>query len=296
MALSPWTLLVIGLLLYVGLILAAIFVAPRWFEQRYSEREDFLQGLVMKSEATYNDLVATIKVYRDLTQTKDNQIVGMAQEIQTLRGEVVTLREQLEKEAHTVADLKRQLEANQAIEQPPQAEEFSVLGIWPDAPGQAPLDQQGEADALYNAGYPYTALRGPRANRAGVILEIDRLRPTVIQIGGHGTNEGTLLSDGVAEPGWWGQAVAGKGVRLMVLLSCDSSQQDELNLSDALINAGVKAVVSCDSQIDDRDAVRFAQLLYAKLAEKLPLARAVQRAKLSVGRKSAEMIRLRETA
>lgn len=296
-----WVVVGIGLVLYGGLIVVAISLGPRWFHRQFHERQEsldkrerFLANLVTKSEATYKDLEATVAIYRDLNRAKETQIIQMAQEIQALRIELATLREQLETEAQTIADLKHQLESTQTIDQPAEASEFSVLGIWPDAPGQPPLDTQGEADALYNAGYAYTALRGPRANRAGVILEIDRVRPTVIQVGGHGNSEGILLSDGVAEPGFWGQVVAGKGIALMVLLSCDSSQQDEINISDALVTAGVQAVVSCDDQIADADAVRFASLLYGGLANKMTLSRAVQRAKLSVSRKAAEMIRLRE--
>lgn len=301
MTLEFWVVVGIGLVLYGGLIVVAISLGPRWFHRQFHEREKqldgrerFLANLVTKSEATYKDLEATVAIYRDLNHAKESQIIQMAQEIQALRIEISTLRDQLETEAKTIADLKRQLEARNTIDQPAEAAEFSVLGIWPDVPGQPPLDTQGEADALYNAGYSYTALRGARANRAGVILEIDRVRPTVIQVGGHGNSEGILLSDGVAEPGFWGQVVAGKGIQLMVLLSCDSGQQDEINVGDALINAGVSAVVTCDSAIGDADAVKFASLLYGGLANRMTLARAVQRAKLSVSRKAAEMIRLRE--
>lgn len=173
---------------------------------------------------------------------------------------------------------------------------MTVLALWPVAPGQPALDQKGESDALYNAGYAYTALRGENCNRAGVLLEIDRVRPTIIQVGGHGTTDGILLSDGVAEPGWWGEVVAGKDIALMVLLSCHSSQQDEINISDALIRVGVRAVISCDDAIGDGAAVRFAALLYQKLSEGLSLAMAVKRAKLGINRKNAEMIRLREVA
>lgn len=295
-SIPPFWILVLGGILFYSLLFV---VDRRWgrklLNRDFNERERKMSASLLKSETAFNRLELTVDLLKEQLDEKERQSAERDQKISALTELVKTLTGQLETETRNVADLKRQLESKQVIEQPQASEEFNVLGIWPDAPGQPALDQQGEADALYNAGFSYVALRGTRANRAGVILEIDRIRPTVIQVGGHGNSEGTLLSDGLAEPGWWGLAVAGKGVKLMLLLSCDSSQQDELNISDALIRAGVKAVVSCDSQIGDMDAVRFAQLLYAKMSEGMPLKAAAARAKLSVSRKAGEMIRLRET-
>lgn len=213
---------------------------------------------------------------------QSNQIGEQSNQIETMKREMAAMEREL-------AMLRRV--APQTAEPP---RRMTILGIWPTVPGQVALDQQSEADALYDAGYTYIALRGARATRSGVTWEVDRVHPTIIQVGGHGDKDGIMLSDGIAEPGWWAELVIGRSIQLMVLLSCDSSQQDEYNISDALIRAGVKAVISCDGQIGDADAVKFAQLLYAKMTEGLPLVQAVQRAKLAVSRKSAEMIRLRE--
>lgn len=280
--------LVLGGVIIAVVVVTIVFVILRFWPQAVAAD---LRSQVARSQ----EMQASIATL----QAQQRQLLEMWAEARSEAQRERQLRQAAEAKLAGVEErlriLRDQLEEEKLIK-PQVTEEVSVLGIWPDTPGQPALDQSAEADALYNAGYSYTALRGPRANRAGVILEVTRLRPTVVQVGSHGDKDGIMLSDGVAEPGWWGRVFAGKGVNLMVLLSCDSSQQDEINVSDALIAAGVKAVVSCDSAIGDKDAVRFAQLLYAMLSQRMPLATAVQQAKLSVSRKAGEMIRLREGA
>lgn len=294
-----WYLAIGGLLVY-GLL---FWIDRRWgrelLNKNFNERERAMAASIMKSEQAYVRMESTIDVLTEQIEIKDDQIAAMRvssaeRDAKIADGDIkiAELTREIQRLEMIVADLTRQLQEKHVIEKPPQP--MKVLAIWSTVPGQVPLDVAGESDALYNAGYAYTALRGARANRAGVILEIDRVRPTIIQVGGHGDSEGIMLSDGIAEPGWWGEVVAGKGISLMVLLSCDSGQQDQVNIADALLRVGVKAVISCDGKIGDADAVRFAELLYTKLSEELPLATATRRAKLAVSRKSAEMIRLRE--
>jgi hypothetical protein len=285
----------------VGVAVAAsvaLNAAMIWATQQWGwfggEEERRMASVALKSEAAYARMETTIDVLTQQIQAKDDQIAQMRSSSAERDERINKLTQEIHRLKTIVADLTHQLQEKRVIEKPPKA--MSILAIWPTAPGQPALDTAGESDALYNSGYLYTALRGQQANRVGVVLELDRVRPTIIQLGGHGTTEGILLSDGIAEPGWWGEVVAGKGVDLMVLLSCHSSQQDEINISDALIRVGVRAVVSCDDAIDDGAAVRFCEIMYAKLSEGLPLATAVRRAKLGVNRRNAEMIRLREGA
>ena len=284
-----WILLAAGVVLYSGLIAVAVKIGPRWMDQRYSERyserEEFLISLVAQSKKTFTDLQAEITVYKDALRAKDAENGNLKLESSKRDEKIAALTAKVQQMEETIARLTRELEQYGMTEKTDKgAQSMSILAIWPTAPGQASLDTAGEADALYNSGYLYTALRGNQANRVGVVLEIDRVRPTIIQMGGHGTAEGIWLSDGIAEPGWWGEAVAGKNIELMVLLSCHSSQQDEINISDALIRVGVRAVISCDDAIADGAAVRFAELLYAKMSEGLSLPLAVRRAKLGVSR------------
>jgi hypothetical protein len=236
------------------------------------ERKNVRQEEELKGEI--KDLRLTIKVLSNQLDVASDKIGALKVRIQELEKELLAVQ----RAQHASGERRT----------------ITVLGIWPLVAGQVALDQQGEADALYDAGYTYVALRGARATRTGIIWEVDRVQPTILQIGGHGDKDGIMLSDGTAEPGWWAELVTGRNIQLVVLMSCDSSQQDEYNVSDALLRGGVRAVISCDGQIDDTDAVKFTQFLYGKMAENMPLAQALQRAKLSVSRKSAEMIRLRE--
>lgn len=169
-----------------------------------------------------------------------------------------------------------------------------VLGIWPTPVGQPLLDQAGEARALYDAGIEYVALRGAAATRGGVVREWERLHPLIVEIGSHGKAGAIWLTDGATSPGWWARLARTYPPRLMVLLACESSAQDKLNVADALFAAGVAAVVSVDATLGDADAVLFAEMLYQHLAAGDPLAFAVERAKLVLSDPGAEMVRVRE--
>lgn len=271
-------------------VLALVVVARKW-GLRWLDRD--LWSAVIKSETLYAQMDMTIKVLQRQLRDRDDEIARMRANSAQRDERMQMLQGEIERLEVVVANLTRQLEEGQVIAKP---EPPRILAIWPTAQGQPALDQSAESDALYNAGYAYTALRGMAANRTGVVLEIDRVRPTIIQVGGHGNEDGILLSDGIAEPGWWANLVRGRAIDAMVLLSCESSIQDEINISDALIRAGVKAVISCDRKITDAGAITFVELLYSKLADGLPLAVAVRWARLGLGRDDAEMIRLREVA
>lgn len=280
-----WEVLITNVVLF-GLFLLATRKWGWWLLDRS------VATSLMKSEQAYARMTTTIDVLTEQIRAKDDQLAQMRLNSLDRDERIRELTQEIQRLEEVVTSLKLQLEQKQVIEKVDQP--LRVLAIWPTPAGQPGLDQSAESDALYNAGYGYVALRGIYANRAGVILEIDRVRPDIIQIGGHGTGDGILLTDGNAEPGWWGQVVSGRNIQLILLLSCESSQQDEVNVSDALVRAGVQAVISCDAKIDDADAVKFTELLYAKLSEGLPLASATRRAKLGVSRNAAEMIRLRE--
>lgn len=288
---AVWLWVVIGVVASIVLNVALLWATRRlgWFG---GEEERRMAAVALKSENAFARMETTIDLLSQQVRTKDDQIAQMRASSLERDARIETLTQEIHRLEAIVSDLTRQLQDKRLIEKPSRT--MSILAIWPVAAGQPSLDTTGEADALYNNGYTYTPLRGAQANRVGVLLELDRVHPTIIQVGGHGTTEGILLSDGVAEPGWWAAAVAGRDVELMVLLSCHSSQQDEINISDALIRAGVQAVVSCDDAIEDGAAVKFTEMLYSYLSQGVPLALAVRRATLGVSRKNAEMIRLRE--
>lgn len=119
-----WTLLIGGLVLYISLIAAAIWLAPKWFRSQFSERERFLQNLVTKSETTYTELEATVKVYRQqntqleqMRAERDARIVSLEQEVTKLKAEV--------------ANLERQLHAKKLIKPLPAGHEIKVLLVAP---------------------------------------------------------------------------------------------------------------------------------------------------------------------
>lgn len=166
-----------------------------------------------------------------------------------------------------------------------------VLGIWPDA---LPLDTAAEKDALPNAGLDYEALEGSAATRMGVIEQLSQFNYKVLEIGAKGGAEGVKLFDGITPPRWWAELAKRHHIDLFVILANESSKPGVENVADAIFNAGAKAVVSVDSKIDDIDAVRFARVLYRRLARKIPLADAVGYARLVITDAGADTIKLRE--
>lgn len=161
-----------------------------------------------------------------------------------------------------------------------------ALGIWPDID----LDYKLESDALYNAGFEYVGLVGDEATRVGVIRELDRYKNIgIVGIGAHGDANGIYLADGLARPRWWVEALSGRGVRLVVLASCESDA-----VGDSLIDAKFSAVISTQRQIDDDQSAAFVSALYANLARDEAIDVAVRNAKLVVNRETWEMIRFRQ--
>ena len=190
--------------------------------------------------------------------------------------------ERLEAEVRRLRHRIRELEALAGMDSEP----ASVLGIWPDAE----ISHGKEADALFNSGWSYRSLVGDEATRASVIRELQRHEDIrIVEIGAHGEEAGLHLHGGLTEPGWWARVLGGRDLQLVVLMACESDA-----VSDALIRAGVPAVVSVQRSVDDVEAVTFVQELYANLADGRSLSQSVESAKLFVSRETWEMVRLRE--
>lgn len=169
-----------------------------------------------------------------------------------------------------------------------------VLAIWSSAPGYPALDQTGEANALYNVGLDYLDLRGTDATRDAVVREWLRLKPDIVQVGAHGEQGNILLSDGSTRVGWWLRLVKRHCPRLIMLLSCESSSSGMFDIPEAFTRAGVAAVIAVSDKILDSDAVLFARVFYENFTVPMPVAAAVEIAKLTVSDEAAQMIRLRE--
>lgn len=286
-----WLPIVLVLAGYALLILINYFTT-RNSRTELSERERELRQRVRSMETTVN--ILSKEVERRDGEIRDNKdlIEEQAKEIASLRTLVQESEQKQKALQEKVLKLEGELRAKNVIET---KTSLVVLGIWPEPPaGDAVLNQQGEKDALYNAGFSFVELSGDSANVDGVVREMDRSSPRILEIGCHDDGNGNpVLSDGVTEPGWWADVVTDHDILLVVLLYCRSNQQDRLNVSDALLRAGVQNVISFNKPVADVQAIKFSRLLYQKLSEGMPIDRAVLRAKLVVNRATRDMIRLR---
>lgn len=229
----------------------------------------------------------------ELRQQQAGSEASHQEQIGLLHSRNEFLLDQLQRASWEIVTLRRNQEHRMSAEQPDRQApgQTVVLGIWPTV--SPPLNTGAERRAIYNAGFDYLALNGEAATRAGVVREVERIRPQIIEIGSHGSAAGLELTDGTAGPGWWSRLAQRYQIDLFVLLACHSDDQRSLSVADALINAGVAAVVAVSEQIADRDAIAFSDLLYERLAAHDTLQEAVSRARLVVSDEGAEMIRLR---
>lgn len=208
---------------------------------------------------------------------------------QSLMNEANALRrlEMVEAELERTRDRLRRLERSQRAP-------LNVLGIWPEAQS---VNAAAVEDAIYNSGIPYNGLIGT-VTRRSIVREMRRDRYTVLQIDSHGADSeidgrgglvgGIELSDGLAPPGWWSRLVVDQGVLLVVLLACESQE-----IADALLIAGIPAVISVAREIEDGVAAAFAVALYEEIARGQRLYQAVEVARLQIPEQQAEQIRVR---
>lgn len=269
---------------------ALIYLIDRGFGQvlfrppLVSDRELDLKRQLASMETTISVLSQQLNEKLEFEKDLRDQSRRQIDEIKLLKSRIADL--QTETSRLSLEIRKQSVDANQII---------TVLGIWPSHPEGTPaLNQAGESDALYNSGLSFVELLGPAANIDGIVREMDRSTPRIIEIGAHGDILGNpILSDGPTEPGWWGHLVDGREIDLVVLLYCRSNQQDRLNVADVLIRSGVKAVISFNRPIADDQSIRFVRMLYEKIAEGQTIDQAVSRAKLVVNRSTRDTVRLR---
>ena len=96
---------------------------------------------------------------------------------------------------------------------------------------------------------------------------------------------GILLSDGLAEPGWWAEVGGLANIQLVVLMACESS-----DVADALIREGIPAVISVRREITERSAIQFVIGFYEAIRSGMSLARAVKVAALRLPLREKDMI------
>lgn len=272
-------------LVFAAAVYVSLWAFGRWVMPRLHLAGDSIEMKSLRFEAMVSDLQRRLD-----DSEKQNRRLEERQEflLDELR-KANAVMERQEKQIMTLTDKVKELERN--APSTPAGPWFRVLGIWPT--GVPMLDQQSEANALYDAGYEYKALRGPEANRSGILRELERFKPFIWEIGAHGDENGIQLSDGIARPGWWGHLAKQHRPIAAVLMACRSNQQDRINVADALISAGVKNVVACDANILDTDATKFVSLFYERLATGASFKDAASLAKLAVSDAGREQITIR---
>lgn len=286
---------VVGFIVGCYLVLYIIdkTVATRLFRTDITERERLMRDKLNQLQTTINVLSEQLNEKTKIEVEQRLETTRRDSEVAALTKQVSELTVQLNLAQRRIQELTTQWENKQLIDKQPR--DVTVLAIWPDPPeGELDLDTASEAQSLYNAGFAYYSVRGLTASVNGIVREMDRVNPNTLEIGAHDDGKGNIvLSSGPTEPGWWGELITGRSIDLVMLLACRSGIQDTLNISDVMLRAGAKAVVSFDQPVEDAEAVVFAKMVYEKLAERRPISEAVARAKLIVKRTTREIIRLR---
>jgi len=216
--------------------------------------------------------------------------------VKELESQVQFLLNQLQAANAQIVELQREVNALRASQnsRPLPAETLRVLAIWPLT--SMPLSgQEDERRILYDTLVSFTVLRGDDATRNGVLRTLERQQFDVVQVGSHGQEGSIFLTDGEASPGWWARAFQRQSgnILCMVLLACSTNEAGRYNVADALLGAGIPAVVAVSSQLRDEDAIAFARMFYEQLARGASLPAAFNFAQLSMSDAGAEMITLR---
>lgn len=122
------------------------------------------------------------------------------------------------------------------------------------------------------------------AARPTDLIELNRYKPTILHLAGHGGPTGIALEDGAGNAAYVTTdqlsglvASADPNLRLVVLNTCESSHQA------APIVAHIDAAIGMTREIGDDAARLFSAQLYSSLAEGVPLDRAFEQAKLQIG-------------
>lgn len=96
---------------------------------------------------------------------------------------------------------------------------------------------------------------------------------TIVHVLGHGARGYLALDDGVGrvhmvDAKTLGETFTKRGVQLVVLNTCHSAEarMGDFSVADALIEAGVPAVIGMSREIHDLSAIRLADVLYQRLA------------------------------
>lgn len=166
-------------------------------------------------------------------------------------------------------------------------EPIRVLGIWPDTVTGG-IDSRGEVLATFDSpGLNLTPLRGD-VTTSDVITFVQEKDYDVCHIGSHSSPEGIGLSRGeVVSGGWVARALRNRGIKVVVLNSCDSH-----SVGESLASAGIHAVITTLSDVGDLEAIRFSRAFYRSLTKSRSVSKAFNEAVLSAGPESWSMFSL----
>lgn len=284
-----WWALGFSFLLYVSLrsferwILPKIPTSVKTLDEREVELQQQitdLQRRLVSSEQKNEELAGNQKMLLEALGKANQEIARQQEQITVLNSKV----KELEKTAPITP-----------IETKPFA--GRVLGIWPQnmpKNGEKTLLTVDEKNNLAKTGLEYEALEGDLATRRGIVEQLGQRDYRILEIGAKGAAKGVMLKDGIAPPEWWMRLAKQHQIEIFVVLANESSKPGIENVADALYNAGARAVVSVDSSILDIDAIEFARMFYRRLSRGVPLAKAVEYAKLVISDAGSDTIKLRE--
>jgi hypothetical protein len=276
--------LIFSLCLYVLLRAFEKFLLPKLLKP-----DRFLE----KREAELQDEIDELKRRLSASEKKNQELeINQALLLNQL-GKANAKADRLEEKVKDLTDEVKVLQKTVPIT-PVEVKPFQgrVLGIWPE---NFPIDVAAEKNAIAATGLEYEALEGEQATRMGIVDLLGQRDYSIMEIGARGGQVGIQLHNGdIAPPRWWAQLARQHNIDIFVVLANESSKPGVVNVADSLFDAGAKAVVSVDSTINDADAVRFARMFYKRLSRGIPLAKAVEYAKLVISDQGSETIKLRE--
>ena len=112
---------------------------------------------------------------------------------------------------------------------------------------------------------------------------------SVVHISGHGMKGILALDDGhgcvhPVDARTLGETFHNRGVQLVVLSTCHSANAavGDFSVADALVEAGVPAVIGMTQTIDDRVATKLTAVLYHRLASGFTIGKALEDAKKAI--------------
>lgn len=221
------------------------------------------------------------------TDLKQQQAAN-AERIRQLETELKSYKSLTASQQQIITDMQTRLAILEKKTRLINADAFSVLAIYANAPGQMILNFENEKRAILNSGLDAMILEGQWATRDNIIRELGRRQFNIVEIGMHATIDGdVMLEDGsLIRPAWWGRLARRSSISLFVLMACDSD-----SIADALIRENVKAVIRVSGEILDANVPKFTSILYDQISAGIPLRDSFENAKLALSLEDGEHIR-----